>query len=105
MKYRVVITDGALAAVEEHLDYLDQQTGSTELSQRWWRKALAAVESLERWPNRCPVAPEDAYSEDRIRAILVDRCLFLFKVSDDERVVRVFGFRHGAQQPLQDPDA
>lgn len=78
MTYRVIITDAALAAVEKHLDHIDRQTGSTAVGERWWRRALKEVQSLKKWPSRCPIAPEDLYTDETIRACwLIAACFSL----------------------------
>jgi toxin ParE1/3/4 len=102
MRYRVIVTSEALASVEELLDYIaiDQQSPLT--AQRWWRKAYAAVMTLEKMPHRCPYAPENAHRDYTIRMLIVDRCMFIYTVDDEARVVRVIGFRHGSQLPQSD---
>ena len=46
-----------------------------------------------------PAGPENEFEELTIRMLIIDRCLFLYTVDDDERVVRVLKFRHGSQLP------
>jgi plasmid stabilization system protein ParE len=102
MNYRVIITSEAFAGVERFLDYIaiDQQAPLN--AERWWRKALAAVESLEQFPHRGSFAPENEFRSYEIRMLIVDRCLFLYTIEETTRTVRVFGFRHGSQLPRPD---
>lgn len=102
MSYRVVITDGALADVEKFLDYIEFDQGMPLTAQRWWRKALAKVETLRMFPHRCPTPPDNDLRDYTIRAMIVDSHLFLYRVDDERREVQVFGFRHGSQLPQQE---
>ncbi len=99
MNYRVVITSEALAGIERFLDYIaiDQQAPLN--AERWWRKALTAIETLDQLPHRCPLAPENEFRDYTIRMLIVDRCLFLYTVDERQKTVRVIGFRHGSQLP------
>lgn len=96
--YRVTISDETLAGVEKHLDYLAEQTASEEIGVRWWERALEKIFSLEKLPNRCPLAPENEFEELEIRMLLVGSCLFLYTVDEPNRVVRILKFRHGSQE-------
>jgi plasmid stabilization system protein ParE len=97
--YRVIISDAALEGVREFLHYLAVEQQAPLTAQRWWDKALARVLSLDRMPHRCPLAPENEFTDLTIRMLIVDRCLFLYTVDEDARVVRVLKFRHGSQLP------
>ena len=99
MTYRVVITDAALEDVGRYLDYLIEQAMTLAPARRWWNKAVAAVDSLEQMPHRCPKPPENDQRDYTIRALVVEPCLFLYRVDDHLRRVEVFAFRHGRQQP------
>lgn len=102
MTYRVVITDAALEDASVYLDYLIEESQSLAVADRWWRRAVAAVEALEDFPHRGPKPPEDELRGYTIRAIIVEPCLFLYRVDDERRVVEVFAFRHGRQRVIGD---
>jgi len=102
MNYRVIITDGAFADIEKFLDYLEFNQQSPLTATRWWRKAVACVETLGTMPHRCPKPPENDLRDYTIRTMIVDSHLFLYRVDEDKRVVEVFGFRHGSQLPRED---
>lgn len=99
MTYRVIIADAALESAGEFLDYLIEHSGSIETADRWWRRAIDLVDSLERMLHRCPKPPENELRDYTIRALVVESCLFLYRVDEEHRVVEVFGFRHGQQLP------
>jgi len=48
-------------------------------------------------PRRCPLAPENEFSDYELRMLIVDHCLFIFNIDDAHRTVRVVKFRHSAQ--------
>lgn len=99
MKYRVIIHGDALRAVEDFLDYISEVEQQPQSAIRWWQKALKKVDSLEFMPHRCPFAPENVYSENELRMLIIDRCLFIFHIDEQARSVQVVKFRHGSQLP------
>lgn len=101
MRYRVLLMTAARNAVRQYLDYLINDQSLPTVAERWWERALAAIDSLQTFPNRCPIAPENEYRDYTIRALKVDQCLFLYAVDDESRAVRIIAFRHGHQQPLE----
>ncbi len=99
MTYRVLIADDALDAVRTFLDYIAVTQQMPLTAARWWEKALARVETLRFMPRRCPLAPENKFSDHELRMLIVDHCLFIFDVDDGTRTVRVAKFRHAARLP------
>jgi len=99
MKYRIHISDEALADDRKFLLYIAEDQQSPETAHRWWDKALAEVQSLEIFPHRYPAAQESVQSQFELRCLTVDRCLFNYHVDEAERNVVVVRFRHGSQLP------
>lgn len=99
MEYRLIVSPETFAALERHVDYIAVECQSPINAERWLGKALSALQTLKTFPNRCPPAPENANYEHTIRALVVDRCLFIYRVDEQAKVVRVIDFRHGSQQP------
>ena len=99
MNYRVIVAPEAYAALEAYIDYVAVEKQAPLNAARWLDKALAALKSLQTFPHRRPLAPENDHCRETIRMLIVDRCLFLYRVDDDARTVRVLDFRHGSQQP------
>ncbi len=58
-KYRVTISDEALAGVEKYLNYIADEQGAPLTAVRWWDKAIKKIFSLDHMPQRCPYAPEN----------------------------------------------
>ncbi|MEN1680595.1 MAG: type II toxin-antitoxin system RelE/ParE family toxin [Planctomycetota bacterium] len=100
MSYRVILSPAALADLDRYVEYIAVDQQMPETATRWLEKALAEVQTLSTLPNRCPPAPEDEKSQHRIRMLIVDRCLFLYRVDEATRSVRILRMRHGSQQPL-----
>lgn len=98
MKFRVIIRDEAIAAIDAYLDYLEEDSKDPIVAVRWWQKAIAKVKTLEYMPRRCPLAPENAKSELELRMLIVDQCLFVFHVADQDQAVYVVRFRHGSRE-------
>ena len=64
-----------------------------------WRKGLVrAAETLDLFPERCPLAPENG-PELEIRQLIYGVYRILFTVAKD--TVFVLHIRHGARQPLR----
>lgn len=100
MKYRVIIADDALADARNCLSYIAVEEQMPETAQKWWIKALAAIDTLEFMPHRCSYAPENEVSKHTIRVLRVDNCLFLFRVVEENKTVRILRLRHGRQLPF-----
>jgi plasmid stabilization system protein ParE len=94
-----LIADDALDDVRAFLDYVAVIQQMPLTAARWWKKALARVETLRFMPRRCLLAPENKFSDHELRMLIVDHCLFIFDVDDATRTVRVVKFRHSAQLP------
>lgn len=99
MKYRVIITDDALADTHRFLTYIAVEKQAPETARRWWIKAVKAIDTLDFMPHRCPYAQENNFSKKTIRALRVDSCLFLYRVDEESKAVRILRMRHGRQMP------
>lgn len=63
-----------------------------------WRKGLLKAQALDRFPERCPLAPESG-PELEIRQLIYGAYRILFTVAKD--TVYVLHIRHGARPPLR----
>ena len=70
---------------------------------RWFNGLIDAINSLELYPLRCPIAPESDEFEEQIRQLLYGKrgraYRILFTVAGE--TVRVLHVRHGARQWLE----
>jgi plasmid stabilization system protein ParE len=102
LSYRVLITEQALARIDEQAAHIAVDAGAPLNAARWLSRVLAAAETLESMPRRCPRAPEDGHRPFEIRALSVDGFLLLFTIDEGERTVTVLNARHARQLPRPD---
>ncbi len=102
MKYRVILQDDAIRAIEKHARYIAQEQQAPINALRWLEKILISVDTLEQFPHRCPYAPENDHRDYVIRMLVVQNCLLLYNVDEVSKVVHIIGFRHGRQKPLRE---
>ncbi len=95
MTYDVILSSEAKQALNDHIQYIAVNKCEPINAARWLKKALAAVETLELFPNRCPLAPEDKFSQHTVRMLIVDTSSFLYRVDEESKTVRVTQFFHG----------
>ncbi|WP_168205477.1 type II toxin-antitoxin system RelE/ParE family toxin [Bythopirellula goksoeyrii] len=94
----MIVTSEVFAALDAHIEYIATEKQAPLNAQRWLSKAWAKLQTLKSYPHRCPPAPENEQFEYTVRMLVIDSCLFTFTVDEENRVVRVFGFRHGSRQ-------
>lgn len=106
MAYRVDISQPATADAENAFLWVRAQ--SEEKAAVWLQGLLKAVNSLEKFPERCPLAPESHAFLVEVRQLLYGKgrrqYRVLFGISIDpntnENVVLIYRIRHGAQRYL-----
>ena len=103
MAFRVQIAPRALADVEEAFLYIRQD--SPDRASRWLFGIINAINSLERMPERHPVAPESEDLGQEVRVLHFGRRQHVYKVffsiqftGRDRGTVRVFHVRHGVRR-------
>ena len=105
MTYRTEFTDTADMEVQNAFLYL---MGTVpEYAGRWQEGLERAVQSLERFPGRCPLAPENDAFAVEVRQLLYGAYRILFMLVDTDGdgandMVRILHVRHGAQANLAD---
>ena len=72
MKHRVILQDDAMLAIAKHAHYIAQQQAPIN-ALHWLEKILLSVETLEHFPHRCPLAPENDSREYVIRMLIVQK--------------------------------
>jgi plasmid stabilization system protein ParE len=100
MSFRVEITRRAAREIEENYNWLADRSESA--AERWRDSLLAAAQSLEENPERCPEAPEAEWYGPGLRQLLHGKKRrahrILFEVRDD--TVFILRVRHSAQDFL-----
>ncbi len=108
MAYRVDISRPAIEDAETA--YLWMREHSPEKAANWFAGLMDAIFSLEKMPDRCPIAPESREFAIEVRQLLygkrrnVYRVLFSVTYDNeaDENVIRIYRIRHAAQRRLKD---
>ena len=101
MKYRVVIQPPAIQDLEGAYRWIARDAPGRAAT--WLDGALRVIETLDSFPARCPLAPEDDAFEQEIRQLLYGDYRILFTIDRD--TVRVLHVRHGARRPLDTGEA
>lgn len=100
MTYHVEMTRRA----SRDLEYLYQSihAESSRAAIRWYKGLERAIGTLERFPRRCPVAPEALEANRPLRHLLYGRkphvYRVVFEVDETDRTVRILTIRHGARE-------
>jgi plasmid stabilization system protein ParE len=103
-RYRVEITSRAKGQAAEAFQWLAER--SPTQAARWYNGLLRAIRSLERYPRRYPIAPENELFVEEVRQMLYGKRAgtyrILYEIHGD--IVYVTHVRHGARRPLGSPD-
>lgn len=103
MAYLVNITSRAARDLA-HL-YGSINARNSEAALNWYRGLKAAVLSLQRQPNRCPVTPEN----DKLRHLLYGHkphiYRVIYRVMEGQQRVEVLHIRHGVRRRFMTADA
>jgi plasmid stabilization system protein ParE len=101
MTYKLIIQPPALADLDEAYRWIAQR--SIENAARWFNRFLEKLQTLERFPTRCGVAPESEQIGQEIRQLLYGRrggvYRVLFVVRGHE--VHVLHIRHAARETMK----
>ena len=104
MAYAVKITDSALSDAEEYVRFLQEKTREPETPERWFRRLVAAIYSLEDMPQRCPVIPEAAEFAGefkvQLRHLIFRSHRIIFRIDEQTSQVTVLRVYHGARRKL-----
>ena len=99
--FRISLQPEAYEGMENGYHYIEEQ--SPQRAQKWARELMEAINSLQTFPRRCPLAPENDSFPTEIRQLLYGKrsgiYRILFTIQDD--VVSVLHIRHGAQDFLK----
>ena len=68
MTYRVIIQPQAEADIETA--YLWKRDNAPQAAARWFAGIVEAIDSLDQFPARCPLAPENEHFTQEIRQFL-----------------------------------
>jgi plasmid stabilization system protein ParE len=100
MNYQVEILPQALSDIESAFRWMASNISATTAEQ-WYEELLLAVESLQTFPNRCPLAPEAQEFQQQIRQMWVGKAKnyrVLFVVQFEQ--VYILYVRHSSRTVL-----
>ena len=109
MTYHIDFSSVAKAEADAAFLILSQFT-TGERAQTWYQGLINAIVSLQKMPQRCPIAREDAFFTQEIRQILYRQgkqtYRILFTVLEDQTIptVRFLHIRHAAQKTIGEPE-
>ena len=89
------------------LDYLYGWINAAEsiAAARWYNGLEKAVYSLERFPRRCPAAPESKKIKRPLRHLLHGKkphvYRVIYEIDEPRKTVRVLTIRHGGMEEAQ----
>jgi toxin ParE1/3/4 len=101
MAYRVELTARAVRDLR-HI-YRAISAVESEQARNWFNGLEAAVFSLEEFPTRCPVTPEESTLRHCLYGHKPYTYRIIYEIDEPKQLVRVMFIRHGARQPLQAP--
>ena len=99
MRYTVKLSVTVVQQITEYACFIAEQRRAPENAQRWLERVYDAIDTLDRMPQRCGLAPENGHRPYEIRRLLIGQYLALFTIDEGKRVVHVIGFRHGHRLP------
>jgi plasmid stabilization system protein ParE len=99
MAYAVELTLRAERDLDELYEYLSAEHSAA--ARRWFTGLEKAIFSLEKFPRRCPRAPEARRANWPLRQLLYggqpDVYRILYVINEMLHIVRVLTIRHGAR--------
>lgn len=95
-RYRLSYAEPAILELDDAYSYIYRD--SPEHAEAWRQRLENATESLKSSPRRCPLAPENAFSESEIRHLVFENYRILFTI--DEDTVLILHIRHAARAPM-----
>jgi plasmid stabilization system protein ParE len=105
MRHSVIVELSARQEIAQSYLWLAER--SPEAAERWFNGLYDTMGSLELFPERCPLAPENEFFDLEIREIFHGRrqhkYRILFTVCEGE--VHVLHVRHGARRVLGESES
>jgi plasmid stabilization system protein ParE len=99
--YAVFITPAAEAEIRETFTYIHRDAPLN--AQRWLTRLYEQIDTLELFPNRCPVAPDSEHMGQELRHLLFESHRIIFRVETEARIVRILGVRHASRRAMGEP--
>ena len=104
MVLQVDITEPALNDAEEYVRFIRETRKEPEAAGRWFRGLVQAIYSLEEFPERCPIIPEQREFHFEIRHLIYFSHRIIFAVETGKKRVVVYRVYPGAKRSLSEAD-
>jgi len=102
MAYAVELTRRAERDLDDLYEFLSAEHSA--VARRWFNGLENAIFTLERFPRRCPRAPEARSARRHLRHLLYGTkpniYRVLYEIDETRKLVRVLTIRHGARDTL-----
>ena len=102
MAYLVSITSRATRDLAYLYDEINARDSDAALN--WYRGLEQAILSLEEWPYRCPVTPENRRLRHLLYGNKPNLYRVIYRILDKQKQVAVLHIRHGARRRLKASD-
>ncbi|MGO8673957.1 MAG: type II toxin-antitoxin system RelE/ParE family toxin [Capsulimonadaceae bacterium] len=103
-EYRIILQPEAYDGMESAYAYIERESPAS--AHKWAVGLMDAINSLDMFPARCPLAPESELFRHEIRQLLYGKgrnaYRILFTIQGD--AVSILHIRHGAQDVLRSDD-
>jgi plasmid stabilization system protein ParE len=102
MTFRVETTATAEREADAILDWLLAEHAG-ETGKRWFLALQDAIATLAEFPERCPLAPENAVFPFEVRHLLYGRKPHVYRIlfTIKDQTVYVLHIRHGRREPVK----
>ena len=104
MEFQVDITEPALVDAEDYVRFIRDVRKEPEAAERWFRRLVQAIYSLEDLPECCPVIPEQDEFSFEIRHLIYFSHRIIFCVEREKKRVVIYRIYHGSRQRLVEGD-
>ena len=100
-KFRVVVTPEAETEIRESFHY--NHAYSPLNAARWLKALYERIDTLERFPERCPHAREREFLEEDLRQLLFKSHRVVFWIDKQASAVHVLRVRHAKRRAIGEP--
>ncbi len=101
MNYKIELTPTAEAELWADFTYIHEQAPLN--AQHWLEAIYKAIATLETFPSRCAVAPENQYLDDELRHLLFKSHRIIFRIDQQKEIVQILHVRHASRRAIGAP--
>ena len=98
MEHRIEVAPRVYDDLDEICSYITEHS-SPQTAARWHEQIIQKMRSLNKFPLRCPIAPEAKHGKREFRHTFAGEYRIIFYV--EEATVRVVHVRHGKRRPAK----